>query len=393
MTKDHGVQMNRLTRAAALAAPALVACLLAACGDAQDAASTTAGDRGRLAFELTDAGCSPTSATVAAGPVTIAAANRTDVEDELELVDADKTVLGERENIAPGDSADLTLTLQPGRYAVYCGFQSGQRAPGTLTVTGRAVAAHGSTSAELDHAVEEYKKYVEGESAQLVSQTATFVAALKAGQLQRAKDLFGPTRVHYETIEPIAESFGDLDPEIDARVNDVADRSKWSGFHRIEQILWVKGTTAGTERYADKLLADVKTLHARIPGIELQAAQVANGAVGLLDEVSGSKITGEEDRYSHTDLADFQANLTGSREAFETLEPALRAGGDERLVEQVETQFAEVQRGLDRYRRDTPLGFALYTQLTPQDRRAFAQQLAALTEPLSQVAGKLVRQG
>lgn len=327
------------------------------------------------------------------GPVTIAATNRTETEDELELVDAAKSVLGERENIAPGGSAQLTLTLQPGRYAVYSGFQSGQRAPGTLTVTGRAVATHGTTSAELDQAAEEYKEYVEDESAQLVTGTTAFVAALKAGKLQQAKDLFGPTRVHYETIEPIAESFGDLDPEIDARVNDVADRSKWSGFHRIEQILWVKGTTQGTERYADKLLADVKTLHARIPGIELQAAQVANGAVGLLDEVSGSKITGEGDRYSHTDLADFQANLTGSREAFETLEPALRAGGNGQLVEQVEAQFAEVQSGLDRYRRDTPLGFALYTELTKQDRRAFAQQLAALTEPLSQVAGKLVRQG
>jgi len=384
--------MIRLPRVAALAPVALAACLLAACGDAELKTSTAAGS-GQLAFKLTGGGCSPVRATARAGPVTIAATNRTDVADELELVDADETVLGEREDIVPGESAALTLTLQPGRYAVYCGFQSGQRTHGTLTVTGKAVVAHGTTPDALDHAVEEYKEYVEHESAQLVTGTAAFVAALKAGQLQKAKDLFGPTRVHYETIEPIAERFGDLDPEIDARANDVADRARWSGFHRIEQILWVKGTTAGTERYADKLLADVKTLHARIPGIELQAAQVANGAVGLLDEVSSSKITGEEDRYSHTDLADFQANLTGSREAFETLAPVLRATGEQRLVAQVERQFAAVQAGLDRYRRDTPLGFALYTELTKRDRRAFAQQLAALTEPLSQVAGKLVGQG
>ena len=384
--------MNRPSRAAAPAALLLLASLLAACGDA---ASTTAADHAsrRLEFELTVGGCSPAAATADAGPVTITATNGTDATDELELVDADKTVLGEREDIAPGESAALTLTLQPGRYAVYCGFQSGQRTHGALMVTGRAVAALGTTPAALDHAVEEYKEYVEAQSAQLVTGTTTFAAALKAGQLQRAKDLFGPTRVHYETIEPIAESFGDLDPEIDARVNDVADRTRWSGFHRIERILWQRNTTRGTERYAGKLLADVKRLQARIPRIELQAAQVANGAVGLLDEVSGSKITGEEDRYSHTDLADFQANLTGSREAFETLEPALRAGGNGRLIEQVKAGFAQVQRGLDRYRRTTPLGFALYTELTAQDRRAFAQQLAALTEPLSQVAGKLVRQG
>lgn len=385
--------MNRLVRGTAVAAVALTASLLAACGDAANDTSTTgAKDAALLRVELTDAGCSPSNATVPAGPVTIAAVNNgTAKTDEIELKSADGIIMGERENLAPGLSADFTLTLQPGRYKLLCTFQNEDRDGGTLTVTGGAVAAHAATPAELDRAVADYKAYVERESAQLVTQTTAFAAALKAGDVQRAKDLFGPTRMHYETIEPIAESFGDLDPRIDARVNDVADRSQWTGFHRIEQILWQRETTAGTGAYADRLLADVKRLHAQIPGLDLQAAQIANGAVALLDEVSASKITGEEDRYSHTDLADFQGNLTGSKEAFETLEPALVAGGDERLVKQVDVQFARVQAGLDRYRRATPLGFALYSELTPQDRRAFAQQLAALTEPLSQVAGKLVQ--
>jgi len=383
--------MNRLARGTALAAVALTASLLAACGEAETSSpTTTTGGVPRLAFELTDAGCSPSRATVAARPVTIVGTNRTDRIDELELVDADKVVLGERESLKPDESAELTLTLQPGRYAVYCGFRSGQRGPGALVVTGRAVTAHGAGTAALDTAVARYRRYVAREAAQLVTRTHAFVAALNAGELQRAKDLFGSTRTHYETIEPIAESFGDLDPAIDARVNDVADRARWTGFHRIEQILWQRGTTKGTQRYGARLLADVRRLRARISGLGLQGAQVANGAVALLDEVSASKITGEEDRYSHTDLADFQANLTGSRAAFEALAPALRARGERRLIEQVEAQFARVQAGLDRYRRDTPLGFAPYTELTLRDRRAFAQQLAALTEPLAQVAGKLV---
>lgn len=387
--------MNRvLPRGAAVAAATLTAFVLAACGSSDSSdSSKTAGKGTRLEFELVDAGCTPTSATAPAGPVTIAAVNNgTAKTDEIELKSADGIIMGERENLAPGLSSDFTLTLQPGRYEILCTFQNEDRDGGTLTVTGKAVAAKGATPAELDHAVEEYKEYVEQESDQLVTQTTAFVAALKAGDVQQAKDLFGSTRSHYETIEPIAESFGDLDPQIDARVNDVADRSSWTGFHRIEQILWQRNTTKGTGRYADKLLADVKRLDALIPGLDLQAAQIANGAVALLDEVSTSKITGEEDRYSHTDLADFQGNLSGSKEAFETLEPALLAGGNGQLVKQVSAQFAKVQAGLDRYRRDTPLGFALYSELTPQDRRAFAQQLAALTEPLSQVAGKLVDQ-
>jgi iron uptake system component EfeO len=387
--------MNRsLSRAAAGAAILLTTAALAACGDeANDAASSSAseGAARTVAFELTDSGCSPAHATVRAGVVRISVTNDgTAKTDEVELKDEDGTILGERENLAPGLSGDFTLTLQPGRYVLNCSFQNEQRDNGTLTVTGSAVAAHGASPAVLDHAVEEYKAYAQDEADALLTGTQAFVAALKAGELQRAKDLFGSTRMHYETIEPIAESFGALDPQIDARLNDVADRSKWTGFHRIEQILWVKGTTKGTEAYADKLLADVQRLNGSIAGLDLQAAQIANGAVALLDEVSGSKITGEEDRYSHTDLADFQGNLTGAVEAFETLEPALVASGDEQLIADVEAKVAAVQKGLDRYRRDTPLGFALYSELTPRDRRAFAQQIAALAEPLSLVAGRLV---
>jgi iron uptake system component EfeO len=105
--------------------------------------------------------------------------------------------------------------------------------------------------------------------------------------------------------------------------------------------------------------------------------------------VAHSKITGEEDRYSHTDLSDFQANLYGSRKAFELLKPALVAEGDSGLAATIERRFDTVQNGLDRYRRPTPLGFALYSAVTPADRRAFAQQIDALAEPLSTVAARV----
>jgi iron uptake system component EfeO len=388
--------MNRIVRGvAAVASLVLSASALAACGSSEPSdSSTTAGKGTRLEFELVDSGCTPSSATAPAGPVTIAAVNNgTAKTDEIELKNADGIIMGERENLAPGLSAHFTLTLQPGRYEVLCTFQNEDRGGGTLVVTGNAQAAKGATPAELHAAVSDYKQYVQRESAQLLAQTAAFVAALKAGDVQRAKDLFGPARSHYETIEPIAESFGDLDPQIDARVNDVGNPSQWTGFHRIEQILWQQDTTKGTGAYAAKLLADVRKLNASIPALDLQAAQIANGAVALLDEVSNSKITGEEDRYSHTDLADFQGNFDGAVAAFDTLKPALAASGDRQLIDQVDAQVKKVQAGLDRYRRDTPLGFALYSELTPQDRRAFAQQIAALAEPLSLVAGKLVNQG
>jgi iron uptake system component EfeO len=382
----------------------LAATTIAACGS--DSGSSTTGSSGssttgkaaakELKFQLTDSGCTPSDATVEAGAVKISVVNPGSTKtDEIELKNADGIIMGERENLAPGLGSDFTLTLQPGTYVLNCTFQNDARDNGKLVVTGAATAkAASDDDATLAKAVTDYKAYVQKQADELTAATTTFVAALKAGDTQKAQDLFATTRSHYEAIEPIAESFGDLDPEIDARVNDVADRASWTGFHRIEQILFTRKTTKGTERYADKLLADVKDLQSKIAGLDLQASQIANGAVGLLDEVSASKITGEEDRYSHTDLTDFQANFDGARKAFETLEPALEERGDAALVKQIDERIAAVQTGLDKYRRpDAASGFAPYSELTDADRKQFSQQVAALAEPLSLVAGKVLVAG
>jgi iron uptake system component EfeO len=370
---------------------------LAGCGgngSSSDSSSSGSSDKNakQVKFQLTDKGCSPSSVTVPSGAVKFVVINPGSTKtDEVELKNKDGIIMGEGENLAPGLSSNFTLTLQPGKYVLNCTFQNDQRDNGSVTVTGAPTAqATSATDPKLTKAVADYKAYVKGETGKLVDQTERFAAALKAGDTDRAKELFGPTRIHYEAVEPIAESFGNLDPEIDARVNDVEDQSKWTGFHKIEHILWRQNTTKGTAPFVTKLLADVKTLDSKVDGLELQAAQVANGAVALLDEVANSKITGEEDRYSHTDLSDFQGNFTGAKEAFDTLKPALEERGEHSLVSDIDAKIAVVQQGLDRYKRDTPLGFATYSELTAQDRRTFAQQITALAEPLSLVAGKVL---
>jgi iron uptake system component EfeO len=339
---------------------------------------------------LTDAGCSPAKLHAKAGSVTLNVSNAgTSKVSELELKNADGIILGERENIVDGIDGSFTLDLQPGRYVLSC--PNGDKEDnGVLVVTGKAAPAQvNAAAALLRKATAGYRAYVIAQTAQLVTGTRQFVAALNAGDLEGAKSMFGPVRLHYEAIEPVAESFGNLDPEIDARINDVDDPAAWTGFHRIEQILWVQRTTAGTKALAAKLLTDVETLQRRVRTLSFQPAQLANGGVELLNEVAGSKITGEEDRYSHTDLSDFQGNLTGARVAFDLLRPALVKRGDAPLVRTIATRFATVQQGLDRYKRSTPLGFATYDELTVSDRRAFAQQIDALAEPLSTVAAKV----
>ncbi len=373
-------------RAAALvAAVSLLALAVSGCGQS----SGGAGAR-KLGVTLVDAGCTPRQMTVAAGPVTFEVTNGgTSKVSEMELKNGSGIILGESENVVEGVPGTFTLNLKPGRYVLNCPNGSTED-QGKLVATGKATRqASGASAALLSTATASYKRYVIAEARQLTRDTRRFVAALAAGDTTRAKALFGPARLHYESIEPVAESFGNLDPEIDARINDVASVSKWTGFHRIEQILWQRGTTRGTARYAAKLTRDVDTLNAKVRTIGLQPAQLANGAVELMNEVANSKITGEEDRYSHTDLSDFQGNLAGSREAFGLLKPALKQTGHAALAARIDARFAAVQSSLDRYRRPTALGFALYSSLTPADRQRFATEVDALDEPLSTVAAKV----
>jgi FTR1 family protein len=368
----------------AICAAIAAAALLSACG------STTPKGSKLLAVTLTDSGCTPQHISVASGPVTFDVTNGgTSKVSEMELKDGSGVILGESENVVEGLKGKFSLNLGPGKYVVNCPSGDAED-QGTLVATGSATAQpKGASAPLLQAATSGYKRYVESEVALLRSGTARFVAALKRGDVAGAKQLFGPVRTHYEAIEPVAESFGNLDPEIDARINDVEKLSEWSGFHRIEQTLWQKNTTNGTEAYGDRLLANVGTLQQKVRALKLQPAQLANGAVELMNEVTNSKITGEEDRYSHTDLSDFQANMAGSRKAFELLRPALRQTGNTRLIAEIEARFAAVQHGLDAYKRDSPLGFALYGELTQADREQFAKQVGELDEPLATIAAKV----
>jgi iron uptake system component EfeO len=298
-------------RRAALAIAAASVPTASACGGSGDGSSAPKGAQ-TVKISLSDAGCDPAKVDGKAGVFHFVISNSGSSKvTELELVDRKNIILGERENIVPGISGAFSLTLQPGTYTLAC--TNGDMTPkAVLRVSGHPVAAPGGpTAALLQTATAGYQSYVIGEAANLRAATSEFVSALRVGNVQKAKALFGPTRLHYEAIEPVAESFGPLDPEIDARVNDVADTSSWTGFHRIEQILWVQNTTRGTGIYATKLLADVTTLYTRVQTLTYQPAQLANGAVELLNEVAPVGRRGQDPGRADRDVGPLVARRPG----------------------------------------------------------------------------------
>jgi len=365
-----------------LALLAVSSVVLAGCSSDSKSANGAGKEAQTIGVTLTDDGCEPRNIAATAGPTTFNVTSEGSVS-EFEVLDGNK-LLGEAEHVTKDKGGSFSLTLKPGSYITLCpgGAKFSQ---GTLEV---ADAGTGATadSAQRQAAVTAYLNYVKAEADQLITTAAGFVAAVKAGDMTKAKNSFAAARYHYETIEPIAESFGDLDPALDAREGDVPD-AEWSGFHRIEKALWEEKSLSGMAPVADKLTADLARLRRQIDTVELEPAQIANGAVELLNEVSTSKITGEEDRYSHTDLSDFDANLAGSKAAFLALQPLL-AGSQQPLVDQLTARFADVKVGLDQLKSTDPTGngFALYDTLTTEQTRALSTTLDTLAEPLSKVA-------
>jgi iron uptake system component EfeO len=104
--------------------------------------------------------------------------------------------------------------------------------------------------------------------------------------------------------------------------------------------------------------------------------------------VANSKITGEEDRYSHTDLWDFAANVDGSQAAVAALRPALEQR-EPGLVEQIDTAFANVDDELGKYRVGD--GWKLQNQLSEAELKGLSDVINALAEPISKVAGVVAR--
>lgn len=354
-----------------------------------------------LDVDSTADSCAVSAAEAPSGTVVFTVENATDDVTEFYLLaDDGLRIVGEVENVAPGVPRDLTLALQPGEYFTACkpgmvGDGVG-RAAFTVTDSGNDVAPTGDEAEQIGVAATNYVAYVKDQVAQLVPATQSFLEAYLAGDDDGARAQYATARANYERIEPVAESFGDLDPQIDFREADVPEGEEWTGWHRIEKDLWppADGYTALTpaERaeFAEKLTDDTQALYDAVhdPDYTVTIDAISNGAVGLMDEVASGKITGEEEIWSHTDLWDFQANLQGARVAYEGVRDIVEPK-DPGLVAELDEQFTTLEADLAEY-GSLESGFTYYDQLTIEQVKGLADGVNALAEPLSRLTAALV---
>ncbi len=263
---------------------------------------------------------------------------------------------------------------------------------GAGTATGITVDPNASSDDPLvNEGAAQYTQYVRQQVDKLVADVKVFTDAVRAGDVQAAKDAYAPSRQAWEGIEPIAALVEDIDGAVDSRVDDFAneDDPAWTGWHKLEYLLWVKndiGPSSGAAALADGLDANIAKLKSTIDTTDIPPDAIPAGAADLIEEVSEGKITGEEDRYSGTDLWDVAANVAGSRAAYDALAPAVKAK-DAALDDKIEAGFSEVQAEIQAYADGA--GYKPFSALTAADTTKMKTSLAALSENLATVAGVL----
>ncbi|MDQ1044925.1 iron uptake system protein EfeO [Streptomyces sp. V4I2] len=377
----------RAVRFSALTAVATAAALTAVTGCTEKGGSGT--DDRVVNVTATDDKCEVSTNEFPAGHVELAIENKGSKVTEVYILFPDDRIVTERENIGPGTKQRVTAEVKAGDYQIAC--KPGMVGDGIrqdVKATGGTVAKR---DPRLDKAVASYRAYVQAQADETLPLAETFAKAVKDGDLEAAKKAYAPSRIGWERTEPVAESFGDIDPKVDVRADGLEDGQEFTGWHRLEKALWEDKKIGATEKtLADQLITDLKDWQKRVGKADITPTSMANGAKELLDEVATGKVTGEEERYSHTDLVDFKANVEGAEKSYALLKPVAQEN-DAALITELDKQFAALNTLLDKYRADkASYDFVSYDKVTEAQQKELSDAVNALAEPLSKLAAAVV---
>ncbi|CAI8902854.1 ferrous iron transport system protein EfeO [Pseudomonas chlororaphis] len=350
----------------------------------QLAASKRQAHKDEITVTIHPHSCEPNALNVPAGPASFRIVNRSDRAVEWEILDG-VLVVEERENIAPGLSQVINARLQPGDYAITCGLLSNPR--GTLHVTPTAESdaqakARPSMVAFIGP-LSEFRVYLSSQSMALIKAVSALEQAIQAGDLAQAQALYLPARAAYQRLAPAAQRLGELDNRINARADYFEKREQdpgFVGFHRLEYALFQQRDLSGLAPIAQRLLSDVTTLKQQLLAQSLPPEQLVSlvaRAQRSIAEVRAS--SGEEERYSHSDLNGFAANLETTRKVVDLLRPLLAKPATP-LLAQIDSALDALDSQYGALR--SAEGYASYDSVGADQRKRIADQAKVLADAL-----------
>lgn len=353
----------------------------------EQTASSEAAD-GVIEVTITDDNCVVSANSAKSGTVTFSVTNNGTAVNEFEILAEDQLqIVTERENITPGTTVEVTAILETGNYYTasktnMVGALVGATAF-TVEDSGEEVVVSDDVKELQEKAVTNYTAYIKDQAGQLIDATNEFLEAYEGGDTEKAKELYPKARMYYERVEPTAESFGDIDPnldlrEADAKAGDVEDMADWKGWHAIEKDLWEPKKAGYTDKQrkalAKALKEDTQAFYKLVysDDFSVSLTDITNGAISLMEEVATSKITGEEEAFSHTDLYDFQANVEGAKVAYGNVKDILEINNAD-SVSKIDAAFESIEKLLAEYNTGDTKN-PVYPDYTEIDPKAGADQ-------------------
>ncbi|WP_419710375.1 iron uptake system protein EfeO [Pseudomonas sp. NFX224] len=328
--------------------------------------------------------CEPNALTVPAGRASFRIVNRSDRAVEWEILDG-VLVIEERENIAPGLSQVINANLMPGDYTITCGLLSNPR--GTLHVTPTAASDAAAKAKPSMVAfvgpLSEFRVYLSSQSTTLIKAVTALDQAIAAGDLSQAQALYLPARAAYQRLAPAAQRLAELDNAINARADYFEKREQdpdFSGFHRLEYALFQQRNVDGLAPVAQRLLADVTALKQQLLAQTLPPEQLVSIVVRNLNTLADVRAaSGEEERYSHSDLNGFAGNLDAARKVVELLRPLLAKSATE-LLSKIDSALNAFDTELNGFKVND--GYASYDSVGAEQRKQIADKAKTLADAL-----------
>ena len=331
--------------------------------------------------------CEPNALTVPAGHASFRIVNRSDRAVEWEILDG-VLVIEERENIAPGLSQVINANLQPGDYAITCGLLSNPR--GTLHVTPTAASDAAAKAKPSMVAfvgpLSEFRVYLASQSSALIKAVTALNQAIDSGDLARAQASYVPARAAYQHLAPAAQRLAELDNSINARADYFEKREldpAFVGFHRLEYALFQQRKLDGLTPIAQGLLDNVTTLKQQLLAQSLPPEQLVEIVVRNLNTLADVRAaSGEEERYSHSDLNGFAANQETAHKVVELLRPLLSKSAAD-LLPKIDSAMTDFDTTLNGFKVKD--GYASYDTVTREQRKQIADKAKALADALDAI--------
>jgi iron uptake system EfeUOB component EfeO/EfeM len=349
-----------------------------------------ANSEGEITVTIHPKSCEPNSLTVPAGKTRFKIVNASDRAVEWEILDG-VLVVEERENIVPGLSSIINANLQPGDYDITCGLLSNPR--GTLHVTATAqsdaLAKAKPSLVNFVGPLSEYRVYLSMQGSALIKAVDALNAAIALGDVEQAQALYVPARTVYQHIAPAAQRLAELNNAIDARADYYEKREQdpgFSGFHRLEYGLFAKGSIDGLAPVAQKLLADVTRLKQELLAQQLPPEQLITILSRNIRSLAETRSNGEEERYSHSDLNGFAANLEGTRKVVDLLRPLLTKSGPQVLAS-IDTAANDLDVQLNGFKDQD--AYISYDKVDASQRKQIADRAKALADALDGISPAL----